>query len=65
MAGKLGLPGFSEAQAKSVKTCNCFIVFSMKKKCLCVMVAEVTVQAVMLETWGWVHGFPMQSWRTK
>lgn len=63
--GNQGLTGFSEAGEKSVKTCNCFIVFSMKKKCLCVMDAEVTAQAVVLETWGWVHGFPMQSSRTK
>lgn len=61
----LGQAGFSEAGEKSAKNCNYFIVFSMKKKCFCVMVAEVTVQAVMLETQGWAHGFLMQSQRTK
>lgn len=61
----LGLAGFSEAGERSVKTCNCFMVFSMKKKCLCVMDPRVAAQAVVLETWGWVHEFPMQSWRTK
>lgn len=45
--GSQGLTGFSEAGEKSVKTCNCFIVFSMKKKCLCVMDAEVKAQAVV------------------
>lgn len=35
--GNLGLAGLSEAGEKSVKSCSCFRVFSMKKKCLCVM----------------------------
>lgn len=57
----MGLAGFSGAGEKSVKTCNCFIVFSVKKKCSCVMVAEVTAQAVVLETWGWCMDFPCRA----